>query len=668
MKPADLIDHGRRSLLWRAAAVMGTTPWFAACGGGVASGAAEAAGIPPATPTPTPTPTPPPSALPPPPLGSGYRSTATYLFQPVPIAKASTLGGSAYSYERWGPTDKYIDFLSGWTWDHVGGDYLDAALVRQGSSPWATANLNAVSGGTAVFEYTGINVTQVVQYAQTADRWLAILLKMAAGGAPRVIAGPLTPGGHPPPRIDVTYSDATTGVLACRIVARTTGGSSVPQTTDGPGMNLPAFLEFERPNKPVASASLRFTVIAHWSGGVTTCELYLIDPPMNTEPVTGTTGLGPQAGLLDAGITSLPGVIGAHRYLDGAALADFVASTPYVESSASSYDPAIYTGGAADFSKLPHADLGKFVGSNDAGLWSLVPSAYAADGFAPLAAGLGALRVEMPDAGVVTGQEQRNGGTVAASRKIMMPEAEFGRLSHIFVRYYVRFGTPYNPVPGDRKEVLRFGNSSWTDMAGKWGITPEHTTTYGGVSGSAGGGKGWTLRHRWADCDAAMGGPNEGGITSGWHLFDYQGNNPVGHRYVSDPLQFEGWGRLGGLGGTIYAGRWYCIEQEVKLNSVDRPSGTGDGKFWTPDGELRVWVDGRKVFDRTGMVFRTLPLEGPAFDPGQLNSVRELGVKGLWFNWYHGGLNNSTRKRVMFVTGLAWAKSRIGPMKMGADV
>jgi len=149
-------------------------------------------------------------------------------------------------------------------------------------------------------------------------------------------------------------------------------------------------------------------------------------------------------------------------------------------------------------------------------------------------------------------------------------------------------------------------------------------------------------------------------------LFDYQGNNPVGHRYVQDPVQSESWGQLGGMGSSIYGGRWYCIEQEVKLNSVDQPSAAGDGKFWTPDGELRVWIDGRKVYDRPGMVFRTLPLEGPAFNPGFLKAVREIGIKGLWFNWYHGGLNDSTYKRVMFVTGLVWAKSRIGPMKLGA--
>lgn len=583
---------------------------------------------------------------------------------------ASTLGGSFYSYERWGPTNKWVDFQSGWAWDQVGGDWLDANLVRYGPAAWASVNLTAVSGSTAAHEYTGIDVTALLQHCQSRSSWAAFLLRMAPGSSqPRLVAGPLTPGGFNPPRIDVNYSDGTSAVLACRIVARLTSSSSTTISTDQVGgMNLPLLMEFERPAKPVAGASLRFTVTQHWSGsGAGTAQLMLADPPVNAEPVSGLAGLGPRAGALDAGITSLPGVVGAHRYVDGESLSSFVSSQAWNFNAENAYDPAIYGTGAQDLNKLPHVDLGKFIRANvDTDLWSLVRSDYRADGFAPLAPGLGALRVEMPDTGVVTGAEQANGGTTAASRKIMLPPQDYGVLDRIFVRYYVRFGGPYNPGRGDRKEVRRFGNPEWTAMAGKWGITPSHSTTYGGVSGSAGGGRGWTLRHKWADCEVQSGGPCEGGITTGWHLWDFLGNNPAGYRYGAEPdaVQREAWGRGGGLGGVLYANRWYCIEQEVKLNTVSQSSPAGDGTFWTPDGELRVWVDGRLAYERTGMVFRSLPLHSPAANSGFLRPIRELGVKDLWFNWFHGGLNNSTYKRVMFVTGLVWARERIGAMRL----
>ncbi|MFN7484781.1 MAG: hypothetical protein ACK5T3_19425 [Betaproteobacteria bacterium] len=605
------------------------------------------------------------------PLPKGaYRVNQPYLFQPVPVAMPSTLGGSSYSFERWGPTQLYVDFQSGWAWGNLGGDYLDANLVRQGTQAWASVALNAVSGSAAVHEYTDIDVTALLSHVQRVDHWAALFLRMAPGSTvPRLIAGPLTPGGHRPPRIDISYTDGTTAQLSCRIVARSTGSSTAPTSTNqatGGGLNLPVFVEFERPAKPVSNARLRFTVVNHSSGsGSPNAEIFLCDPPVNAEPVTGQAGLGSRAGALDAGIEGLPGVIGAHRYVDGVTLGQFVSARSWGYNSESNFDPAIYGNGAENRSLLPHADLGKFIdASQDANLWSVVPSSYSGEGYEPLAPGLGALRVEMPNTNVNTGDEQRNGGTTAAAKKIMMPPDDYGRLARIFVRYYVRFGTPYDPRPSDRKEIRRFGSPEWTAAGGKWGITPEHATTYGGVSGSAGGGYGWTLRHKWADCDAAMGGPNEGGITSGWHLYDYQNNNPVGHRYVSDPTQREGWGVKGGLGGTIYAGRWYCIEQEVKLNSVDVPSSAGDGQLWAPDGELRLWLDGRLVYDRAGMVFRTLPLITRSYNGSLLRPVRELGVKALWFNWFHGGLNNSTYKRVMFVTGLVWARERIGPMRL----
>jgi hypothetical protein len=42
-----------------------------------------------------------------------------------------------------------------------------------------------------------------------------------------------------------------------------------------------------------------------------------------------------------------------------------------------------------------------------------------------------------------------------------------------------------------------------------------------------------------------------------------------------------------------------------------------------------------------------------------------LGVRDLWFNWFHGGLTKSSRSRVIFFTGLAWGTEYIGPMRLG---
>jgi hypothetical protein len=43
--------------------------------------------------------------------------------------------------------------------------------------------------------------------------------------------------------------------------------------------------------------------------------------------------------------------------------------------------------------------------------------------------------------------------------------------------------------------------------------------------------------------------------------------------------------------------------------------------------------------------------------------VRQLGVRGLWLNWFHGGKTLATFDRTSFYTGLVWAQQYIGPMK-----
>ncbi len=96
------------------------------------------------------------------------------------------------------------------------------------------------------------------------------------------------------------------------------------------------------------------------------------------------------------------------------------------------------------------------------------------------------MRLNMPSFPVVNGQEVTNNGRGAADLLLFMDESNFGRLDHIFVRYYVRMGTPYAPQVSDRKLILSNGVPRWTDMGGKMGIGPSHATSYGGVSGSSG--------------------------------------------------------------------------------------------------------------------------------------------------------------------------------------
>lgn len=589
------------------------------------------------------------------PLPPRYRTAQRYLLQGVPTRELASrvAGGHPLLWDQFGPTHTHVDAHTGWPWARPGGDWLDAAGVPHGPTPWFTVPVAEPLGPDGSSHYFA-DVSRLVQQVQAGKRWLALLL--VARNTARSIGGTVA-ASRGAPAIDVVYSDGTRERLRCRVAGQISPGSQLPATALAE-VKLPACLEFERPRAAVASARLRFVVTDHWSGQQPSIDGFLLDPPINAEPVR--PGLAQRASALDAGLDLNPDVIGVHRYLDGRPPSDFVHPGLTAFTSEHLFDPAIYGTGPEDRNRLPHAGLGKWINAGPPMV--LVPSSYQGDGFAPLAPGLGALRLQMPATpGVQDGSVVGNDGTVGGHARIFLPEPLFGRLDRLFVRCYLRMGVTRPGTQPPRLHVQhRPGQDAWTHLSGKFGIGPDHSTSEGGVSGSSGGGAGWQMRLAWYECDAQQGGPDEGGWAPGFHLYDYQGNNPAGHRYGQEkPAQFERWGQRGGTGGLLYAGHWYCIETELKLNTVV-PGAPG----FLPDGELRAWLDGRLVYEQTGMVFRSLPLKNPPHNPSRLRACRELGVRGLWLNWFHGGQTVNTVDRTLFYTGLAWARQYIGPMAL----
>ncbi len=584
-----------------------------------------------------------------------YRFNQPYLFQSV-LAQAippRITGGSPYMWDRYGPTTNFVDNHTGWAWSRSGGDWLDANGVRYGSAAFCSILTDGAAGGTAVRTYNG-NLTALARYVQTANRWFAVLL--TSPNAPRAIAAKFH-ALHAAPFVDVTYTNGQSARLNARVVAVNSSSALLPSSTAAE-VTLPCFVEFERPTSAVASAQLTLTVTQHWSGNNPQLQVFLLDPPVVSDAVQ--LGLANSAGLLDAGIETNSAVIGAHRYVDGKAFSDFAYGGAININAESVYDPAIWNRGPTDLSKLPHAGLGKWINTDSN--WTLVNSGYRGEGFVPLTPGLGAIRIHMPATpGVVDGSMVGSNGTLAANGMIFLPETLFGRQGRLFVRYYLRLGTPYSATAANRKNVYQApGMADWTTYAGKFGITPSHCTSYGGVSGSSGGGAGWQMRLSWYDCDAGTQGPDEGGIAPGFHLYDFLYQNPAGHNYGQDNGGIpEVWGMKGGVGGVLYAGQWYCVETEIQLNTV---STTAPG--YQADGVLRSWIDGRLAYERTGMVFRTLPILNRPYAEGQMRPCRELGVTGLWLDWFHGGRTVNTMDRTSFYTGLVWAKEYVGPMKL----
>lgn len=97
---------------------------------------------------------------------------------------------------------------------------------------------------------------------------------------------------------------------------------------------------------------------------------------------------------------------------------------------------------------------------------------------------------------------------------------------------------------------------------------------------------------------------------------------------------------------VIGKGRWYCIEQHLKMNTITGPfDALGNGAALS-DGELRVWVDGVQAYERTNFRWRRHP---------------EMGIQGFWLNWYHGGTAPAPRTMHFRMDAVVIARDYIGP-------
>ncbi|MBB5204751.1 hypothetical protein HNQ51_002065 [Inhella inkyongensis] len=585
-----------------------------------------------------------------------YRSAQPLLFQGTAWALIPPrIPGGRERRTQAGPNAEFVDRYVGWRWDRMGGDWLDAQGQRWGSQPWASM-VTATGPLTLVKRYEA-DLTNLLQAVQKQNRWCALMLRTR--GVARKIGG-LFSGDDRQPSLWVRYIDGSEAWLACTLSAPAI--TSLPQAALSE-LPLPAFLEFERPAQAVLSARLVLTIVQH-SSGASAIEVMLADPPLNRDSIL--QGVAQTAGRTDENILQARGIIGAQRYPDGGLLEDYVVPGLTNTYASREFDPALW-GGTPDTTKLPHRHLGKFVTANIDNWATLVDSSFRGEGFQPLVPGMGALRMFMPKQVSQDGEVVGYSGTGAANASIFMPEPLFGRLPRIFVRYYFRLGTPegdrYVRNSKDRLQVYKEAGQKgpeWEDWGGKFGLMPDHTSTYGGTTGSSGGGGGWQMRLAWQDSDSDTNGPNDGGIRPGFHLFDFGVKQPASHNYSGDNADKTMWGQRGGLGGILYANQWYCIETELKLNTVmDAAPG------YVADGELRAWLDGRLVFERTGMVFRSKPLAlgGIPNNPAEMPPVRDLGVRALWMNWYHGGVVKNSLPRSMFMTALAYGTEYIGPMQ-----
>jgi hypothetical protein len=98
--------------------------------------------------------------------------------------------------------------------------------------------------------------------------------------------------------------------------------------------------------------------------------------------------------------------------------------------------------------------------------------------------------------------------------------------------------------------------------------------------------------------------------------------------------------------GVIRKGRWFCVEQQIKMNSVVGPFDVQGNGEAVADGVMRTWLDGALVSEYTQLRWRRHP---------------QMGVQGAWINWYFGGKPNPDREMHWRMNHFVVARKYIGP-------
>lgn len=572
-------------------------------------------------------------------------------------ARASVLDPkSAYSYGGVGPTATHVDVGSAWKWKNRNGDWIDTAGLPQGTRPhWSCT---PVSQRTAPGDYT-VDATVGVQAALQPGRWNAYIVRCMDGSCA------LASNWHAaPPYMEVEYADGGTGRLACLAGVQLELSSSYSQGGNpvvGMRKGRHAVFEFEKPARAVRKASLRLRMPDEGDGRWR-LDAFLADPPLNTEPVMPGAAA---AFTRDAGILSHKEVIFTHRYEDGTKDSDWIEQSDLNIYNTAFWSPHVFDPSAKkDERRLPFVNQGRWVKVRRNA--SLVASSYRGEGFAPLAQGLGALRVNTPGRPTAAdGETTGDGGGFGCDLALYLPDELCGVLDEVYVRYYLRLGIYPPEYLKDIKMLRAYAKSAaqYAVHGGKFGIGASHWTQYGGNNNSGGGNTGWTNRNAWMEYPADVEG---GGTRPGIHSWDMLGYDAY-------------WGSMGGLGSALYPGHWYCIETRLKLNTVDtsRSPFEADPAKNLDDAEMDVWLDGRKVLEMRNFSYRKLPLiydSTSRFDrktklwatpleKKYLVPIRQLGVTAITLNDYNGGVLAASSDRAKFYTGLVVSKGPIGPMQ-----
>ena len=194
-------------------------------------------------------------------------------------------------------------------------------------------------------------------------------------------------------------------------------------------------------------------------------------------------------------------------------------------------------------------------------------------------------------------------------------------LDYLFARHH-----SVEPEEAYFRYYMMFDGRGWVSGGGKF---PGFSGTYNkaGWGGRANNGNnGWSARGAFFASVPQSSSQWTGRLPIGSYLYEIDTKNRYG--------QTIPWGNPA---SALQPGKWYCIEQRLKLNTPGKQ-----------DGVLQVWIDGQQAFLREDMHFR---------------STDKLKIEKVWFNFYFGGRDKPQEAFNLFADNFVIASSYIGPVQ-----
>jgi hypothetical protein len=538
---------------------------------------------------------------------SASASAADVVFEP-----AITGETQAPPYVLWdggsGPSQSWSNQQLGVPWVHpVTGDFVDAAGVAQGPTPFASAT--AAAGAYAVLDTT-VLVTRAL-----ANGNKGTYLKATGSMGPSLVCSGRS-SAHPP-TLSVTTAG---GIIACPCIqsagwsssSSAAGDTRAQVSIDDTGNFAVLRFDLSGVSGAVTAATLSVYVESSYGSG-TALTVFEADPPrfaLGAGAGTPTLGLAAEVG--EAALAANPDV-----YMAG----DFAGTT--------------FSGDVATIPKLFGATQAPAVNSPQ-----IIPD--------PDSPGTVAWRGSFT-ANAGDTRQSFNGTKLLMVADMNDPlRPPLNVVDEAYYRLYFMLEDDWNSERDGNKMAITWDlRMGWWNDVGYW----QSVSGNGGAPGTG---------HRAVEAIAALGGAQryvydghmermESGFAPG-DGSPYSNLRPfVGYNYhIDQGSAFPPGIIYSNLAQTKFRkGRWVCVEQHLKMNSIDlsHPDAEGNG---VPryDGILETWVDGVKIDGRYDYRWRCHP---------------QMGIAAVNSNWFYGGTQPTEVTMHYRLNHLVVAKRYIGP-------